>query len=98
MIADLDPVIHAPKRLAAMAVLASASQVSFAFLRDHLGLSDSDLSKQMSALEAAGYVKVTKSGRGRGGSTTFTLTRTGRTAYQRHRAALQALLGGGPDR
>lgn len=93
MISDLDPVIHAPKRLAAMAMMASAPSVSFAFMRDHLGISDSDLSKQMSALEASGYVKVTKSGRGRGASTTFTLTRSGRAAYTRHRAALQALLG-----
>lgn len=93
MISDLDPVIHAPKRLAVMAMMASAPSVSFTFLRDHLGISDSDLSKQMSALEAAGYVKVTKSGRGRGATTTFTLTRAGRAAYKRHRAALQALLG-----
>ena len=92
MIADLDPIIHAPKRLAAMAIVANAPHVSFTFLREHLGLSDSDLSKQMSALESAGYVKSTKYGRGRGSSTAFSITRTGRTAYEAHRAALTALL------
>lgn len=96
MIADLDPVIHAPKRLAAMAIVANAPQVSFAFLKGHLGLSDSDLSKQMSALEAAGYLTSTKHGRGRGSSTTFSITRTGRTAYESHRAALTALLDSAP--
>jgi DNA-binding MarR family transcriptional regulator len=96
MIADLDPVIHAPKRLAAMAIVANAPQVSFAFLKGHLGLSDSDLSKQMSALEVAGYLTSTKHGRGRGSSTTFSITRTGRTAYESHRAALTALLDGAP--
>ncbi|WP_435747787.1 winged helix-turn-helix domain-containing protein [Nocardioides sp. SYSU DS0663] len=90
---DLDPVIHAPKRLAAMAVLSTASSVTFPFLREHLQVSDSDLSKQMTALEKAGYVSVAKTGRGRGATTSYRLTRAGRTAYQRHRRALTAILG-----
>lgn len=92
MISGLDPVIHAPKRLAAMAIVANSTSASFAFLREHLSISDSDLSKQMSALEAAGYVKSAKSGHGRGSVTTFTITKTGRAAYDAHRAALTALL------
>lgn len=91
MIEGLDPVIHAPKRLAAMAVLGKAS-ATFPFLREHLGISDSDLSKQMTTLEKAGYVTVAKAGRGRGATTSYTLTRTGRTAYDRHRRALAAIL------
>ena len=90
----LDPVIHAPKRLAAMAVLDASTDTDFGFLRDHLELSDSDLSKQMSALQQAGYVKITKLGRGRGSTTTFALTRLGRSAYRRHRSALRTLLAG----
>lgn len=91
---DLDAVIHAPKRLAAMAILAASTGTDFAFLRDHLSLSDSDLSKQMSALRDAGYVTVSKSGRGHGSTTTYTITRSGTAAYQRHRRALEALLQG----
>lgn len=92
-IGDLDPVIHAPKRLAAMALLNNTESTDFPFLRERLGISDSDLSKQMTALEQAGYVEISKTGRGRGATTTYRLTRPGRTAYRRHRAALQALLG-----
>lgn len=95
MIEDLDPVIHAPKRLAAMAVLHAAPSVSFTFLKDQLGVSDSDLSKQMATLERAGYVAVAKSGRGRGATTTYQITRVGRAAYAKHRAALAALLADG---
>jgi len=84
----LDPVIHAPKRLAAMAVLTQAESVDFPFLRAHLEVSDSDLSKQMSALERAGYVSVAESSRGRGASTTYRLTRAGRHASRGHVAAL----------
>lgn len=89
---DLDPVIHAPKRLAAMGVLSSSDRVDFQFLKAHLGISDSDLSKQMSALVVAGYVATTKSGMGRGGGTHYRLTRSGRKAYLAHRDALRALL------
>jgi DNA-binding MarR family transcriptional regulator len=92
VIDDLDPVIHVPKRLAAMAILANAPSVSFRFLKEQLSLGDSDLSKQMSALEGAGYVKSTKDGHGRGGSTTFAMTRAGRRAYDAHCAALRALI------
>ncbi|WP_426245310.1 transcriptional regulator [Nocardioides sp. LHG3406-4] len=88
----LDPVLNAPKRLAIMAVLSSSRSSDFAFLRQHLGVSDSDLSKQASALEAAGYVTITKSGRGRGAVTAYKATKAGRHAYEQHRAALRALL------
>ncbi|MEU8075174.1 transcriptional regulator [Catellatospora citrea] len=94
MIDDLDPVIHVPKRLAAMAVLANAPSVSFRFLKDHLRLTESDLSKQMSTLESAGYVSAAKDGHGRGSSTTYRITKAGQQAYERHCAALRALIGG----
>jgi DNA-binding MarR family transcriptional regulator len=88
----LDPVIHAPKRLAAMALLSNAMDADFAFVRDQLQISDSDLSKQMAELAKAGYVDVRKHGRGPGASTTYRITRAGRRAYLAHRQALQSLL------
>lgn len=92
----LDPALTAPKRLAAMALLSRSAGADFAVLRGHLGVSESDLSKQMAALAAVGYVTVRKSGRGRGSATTYQVTREGRKAYARHRAALEAILGGEP--
>ncbi|HEX6197429.1 MAG TPA: transcriptional regulator [Jiangellaceae bacterium] len=90
----LDPVIHAPKRLATMAVLANSTSASFGFLREHLGISDSDLSKQMTTLEKAGYIKASKT-RGPGGTTTYQITKEGAAAYRRHLAALRAIVGTG---
>ena len=90
---DLDPVLTAPKRLAIVAVLAASRSTDFGFLRDHLGISDSDLSKQVSALEQAGYLVVSRTGRGRGSTTSFRITRAGRDAFTRHRATLRTLLG-----
>lgn len=88
----LDPVLTAPKRLAALALLNAVESVDFSYLRTRLGLGDSDLSKQMTALGEAGYLTVTKSGRGPGATTTYAITADGRTAYRRHREALQLLL------
>ena len=88
----LDPALNAPKRLAIMAVLAGSASTDFGFLRRHLGVSESDLSKQAATLEAAGYLTIHKSGHGRGGVTTYKSTRIGRRAYQRHRDTLRALL------
>lgn len=89
---DLDPLLTAPKRLAIVSVLAASASTDFGFLRDHLAISDSDLSKQVSALEQAGYLTSSRTGRGRGSVTSFRITRAGRAAFTRHAATLRALL------
>ncbi len=93
---DLDPLLTQPKRLAALGVLANSKHTEFAFLREVLAVSDSDLSKQMSALAEADYVTVKKTGRGRDRQTWFRITKTGRSAIQRHIAALNALVESAP--
>lgn len=96
MIEELDPVIHAPKRLGAMAMLAAAKWVEFSFIKEQLDVSDSDLSKQMSALCEAGYATVKKEGHGRSGQTWFAITTKGRAALDKHVAALRALVDNAP--
>ncbi len=91
-IGDLNPVIHAPKRFGAMAVLAGTEWVEFGFLRDRLEVRDADLSKQMAALVKAGYVTSRKSRVGRGGKTWFMVTKKGRNAFNSHVAALQSVV------
>lgn len=96
----LDPLIHAPKRLAAMAILAASDWAEFAFLRARLGVSDSDLSKQMKALHEAGYIRVMKRGKGPGATTWYRLRAEGRRAFEGHVAYLHSLVagaGGAPD-
>ena len=87
-----DPLIHPPKRLGAMAMLGAAGWVEFSFLRENLAVSDSDLSKQMAALCEAGYAKVRKRGHGPGSKTWFAITPVGRSALERHIAALRDLV------
>lgn len=93
---DVDPVLLPPKRLAVVGILAASTATEFTFLRDHLAVSDSDLSKQMAALVDAGYVAVRKTGRAAQRRTWYRLTTSGRTAMDRHVAALNALVDAAP--
>jgi DNA-binding MarR family transcriptional regulator len=92
--AQFDEVIHAPNRLRICSMLSATNEVEFAALREALGVSDSVLSKQLKALEDAGYVIVKKSpldGRTR---TWAALTPAGKDAFNGHVAELRRLAAG----
>jgi DNA-binding MarR family transcriptional regulator len=93
MSARLDAVIHPPTRLSIVALLATADEADFAFVRDSVGVSDSVLSKHGSALEAAGYVEIRKGHVGKRPRTWFKLTPAGRRAFAAHVVALQEIVG-----
>lgn len=77
-----------------MALLAAAIKVEFSFVRDQVEVTDSMLSKQVSLLEHAGYVKVHKGHVGKRPRTWLSLTREGRRVFERHLAALQEIAAG----
>lgn len=87
----LDPFLHAPARLRILALLYPADWVTFGYLRDSVGTSDSALSKQLQALDAAGYLEG-----GRGTSTrrrtTVRLSSDGRRSFDAYLAGLEALV------
>lgn len=88
-----DAVIHPPARLQIMAVLTNVQDAEFALLRTTTQVSDSVLSKHLSALVEAGYVALRK-GPSDGRSRTWaSATRAGRKAFAAHVAALTALAG-----
>lgn len=89
-----DEFIHVPARLAILALIAPTPDwVEFRFLRDQIDTSDSALSKQISALEEAGYVETRKRPIGRQHRrTSVRLTAQGRTAFERHATALEQIV------
>jgi DNA-binding transcriptional ArsR family regulator len=89
---SFDELIHAPTRLAIVSLLAATEWAEFKFIRERVGLSDSALSKQLTTLEAAGYVEIRKSFVGKRPRTAARLTPRGRTAFNGHVAALQAII------
>ncbi len=90
---QIDPFLHTPARLSILSLLAPADWVRFSFLRESIGTSDSALSKQLSALEDAGYLQVRKDrGAGGGRGTSVRLTVVGRTAFDRYLQTLEQLV------
>ncbi len=85
----LDRELHHPTRLALAAYLSGCGEAEFAVLRDYCQVSDSTLSKTLSALEKTGYVSIRKGHLGKRPRTWASLTLTGRRALTRHLAALE---------
>jgi DNA-binding transcriptional ArsR family regulator len=90
--ARFDEFVHAPTRLSIVALLAAADWADFTFIRDSVGLSDSALSKQLTALDEAGYIQIRKGFVGKRPRTSARLTAFGRGAFERHVAALQEIV------
>ena len=91
---DLDALLVPPARLRLAATLTAVSEAEFATVRDALQVSDSVLSKHVTALEGAGYLKRRK-GVHQGRRTTWiSLSSRGRRALSAHVAALRALTDG----
>jgi DNA-binding MarR family transcriptional regulator len=92
---ELDPVIHAPARLRLMVTLATLRQgdnLSFTRLQDMIGLTPGNLITHLRKLDDAGYVQMEKASNGGTPVTAVSLTRDGRIALERYRAALRKLL------
>jgi DNA-binding MarR family transcriptional regulator len=92
--ADLDPVLHPPARLKLATMLTAVTEAEFSTLRDRLEVSDSVLSKHVSALTQAGYAKVRKGVHDGRRTTWIGLTARGRKALGSHVAALRELIAG----
>ena len=90
--AQLDPLIHAPARLQVVTTLSAVSEAEFATLRAALEVSDSVLSKHISALADAGYVRSRKGVQAGRRTTWIELTSVGREALREHVAALRRLI------
>ncbi len=88
----IDPQIHAPTRLQLVTTLSAVSEAEFAPLRDALEVSDSVLSKHVSALVDVGYVRSRKSSSAGRRTTWIALTDVGRRALRDHVAALRLLI------
>jgi DNA-binding MarR family transcriptional regulator len=88
----LDDVIHQRTRLAIMATLTAVEELDFGELRAGLDLTDGNLSTHATALQQAGYVRITKGFRGRRPRTTLAMTPKGRKALERYVNLLRGLL------
>lgn len=91
---DLEPLLLHGVRFSLLAMVVAADKVAFSYLRDALQVSDSVLSKQLTALEEARLVVVDKVAEGRRARTWVSVGEEGRVVFARHRAALEAIASG----
>lgn len=75
-----------------LTTLSAVSEAEFATLRAALEVSDSVLSKHLSALADAGYVRTRKGVQAGRRTTWIALTSAGRQALREHVAALRQLI------
>jgi DNA-binding MarR family transcriptional regulator len=94
---SLDATIHSPARLAIMALLVGGDELEFTLLRERLALTDGNLATHLRKLEERGYVRCAKAFVGRRPRTTYRILPRGRTAFERHVAALERLVRGAPN-
>lgn len=90
----LDDAVHQRTRLGILTVLCEAGRVDFAYLRHSLELTDGNLSRNLSRLEQAGYVRVEKLIEGRRPRTWLSATAAGRLALDAEIAALREIIHG----
>ena len=79
---DLDPALLDPTRLSIVSLLAATNWAEFGYVRDSVRVSDSALSKQVSALDKLGYVEVDKGYVGKRPRTWLNLSDAGREALE----------------
>ncbi|UVJ39564.1 transcriptional regulator [Arthrobacter sp. CJ23] len=87
-----DSLTH-PVRFSIVAGLAAAESLDFKDLKEAVQVNDSTLSKQISILEAAGFVEVRKSFVGKLPRTSLKLSPGGRKAWAVHLEALREIAG-----
>lgn len=89
---QLNEAIHQPVRLSILGLLANARRVEFAFLRDHLGLKDANLSQHLTALESLGYITIIKGFVGKRAHTWVEMSDAGRAAFTEYLDVLRQII------
>lgn len=87
-----DEVIHAPQRLRICAMLSAAQKVEFGVIQDRLVMSKSALSKHLTQLADAGYVRQDRAVRDSRSRLWLSLTQEGARAYRAHVLALRQII------
>jgi Bacterial regulatory protein, arsR family. len=89
---ELDPILHAPLRLAVMSLLLSVKEAEFTFIKEKTNATAGNLSVQISKLKDAGYIDVTKQFRDNYPLTICKITPKGLEAFENYVKALQSYM------
>ncbi len=92
MYKELDPILHAQLRLAAMSLLISVKEAEFTFIREKTNSTAGNLSVQLNKLKEAGYIEITKQFKDNYPQTLCRITPKGIDAFEQYVMDLQQYL------
>ena len=84
MFKELDPLLHSQLRLAIMSLLLGVEEADFVFLKEKTEATSGNLSVQIDKLNEAGYIKVTKTFKGKMPRTICKITKKGVDAFDQY--------------
>jgi DNA-binding transcriptional ArsR family regulator len=89
---ELDPVLHAPLRLAVISLLVSRKEAEFTLLRQETNATAGNLSVQLQKLREAGYIDIVKQFSQNYPQTLCRITPAGSRAFRTYVSNLQSYL------
>ena len=89
---ELDPILHAPLRLAVVSLLLSVKEAEFTFIKEKTNSTAGNLSVQITKLKDAGYIEVTKQFKDNYPLTICKITPKGLAAFENYVKALQSYM------
>jgi DNA-binding transcriptional ArsR family regulator len=92
MFKDLDPILHAPLRLAIVSLLMSEKEAEFTHIREQTNSTAGNLSVQMNKLKDAGYIDIRKQFKENYPQTICLITPAGVKAFEVYVNNLQSYL------
>ena len=81
---NLDPLLHSQLRLAIMSILMNVDSAEFVYIKEKTEASAGNVSVQLDKLSQAGYIKITKSFKGKKPLTTCSITKVGISAFEKY--------------
>jgi len=91
----VDRLIHEPSRSVILAVLSAVKSADFLYLQRETGLTKGNLTVHLSKLEAAGFITIEKTYRGKLPLTLCSLTKQGKQAFEEYRQQLMEFVNSG---
>lgn len=91
-ILKLDPIVHAPTRLAILSILITVENANFKFLKESTGTTDGNLSTHLNKLENIGFIKIKKGYVGKKPQTLCSITAKGRKVFELYIDQLETIV------
>lgn len=89
---DLDPILHSQLRLAIVSILVSVEEADFGFLKERTQATSGNLSVQITKLNEAGYIKVSKRFKDNYPKTSCRITKLGKEKFEIYVKVIESYL------